>query len=172
VAALHVNSTQRALFTQKIRQALGGQLSGRKVAVLGLAFKPGTDDMREAPSLDVIRNLLGHGAELAAHDPYAMGKAAPLLPPDVRLMSDPYDCLNGADAAAIVTEWPEYLQLDWNRARQVMRQPLLVDGRNCLDPGGVARLGFRYHAVGRPSVQADHGTQQTETVAPTQAASA
>jgi UDPglucose 6-dehydrogenase len=170
-AALQVNDTQRAFFTEKIRHALGGRLNGQKVAVLGLAFKPGTDDMREAPSLDIIRHLLGHGAELTAHDPHAISKAAPLLPPQVELTPDPYDCLSGADAAAIVTEWPEYLQLDWNRARQVMRQPVLVDGRNCLDPGEAARLGFRYHAVGRPSAQADRGTRQTETITPAQMAS-
>jgi UDPglucose 6-dehydrogenase len=121
--------------------------------------------VREAPSLDIIRNLLGHGAELTAHDPCALGKAAPLLPPRVRLTQDPYDCLSGADAAAIVTEWPEYLRLDWDRARQVMRHPVLVDGRNCLDPGEIARLGFRYRAVGRPPVQASCGTHQPETIA-------
>jgi len=153
-AALQVNAAQRALFTEEIRRELGGRLNGRRVAVLGLAFKPGTDDVREAPSLDVIRNLLGHGAELTAHDPCAIGKAAPLLPPHVRLTADPYDCLSGADAAAIVTEWPEYLRLDWDRARQVMRHPVLVDGRNCLDPGEIARRGFRYRAVGRPPAQA------------------
>lgn len=152
-AALQVNAGQRALFADKIRQALGGRLRGRRVAVLGLAFKPGTDDVREAPSLDVIGYLLRHGAELTAHDPYAIDKAAPLLPPQVRLAPDPYDCLNGVDAAAIVTEWPEYLRLDWNRARQAMRDPVLVDGRNCLDPSGVARLGFRYYAVGRPAAR-------------------
>jgi UDPglucose 6-dehydrogenase len=160
-AAMQVNLTQRALFAEKIRHALGGQLDGRRIAVLGLAFKPGTDDMRDAPSLDVIRNLLGDGAEVTAHDPCAIGKAASLLPPGVRLTPDPYDCLSGADAAAIVTEWPEYLRLDWNRARQVMRRPVLVDGRNCLDPADVARLGFRYHAVGRPPAPAGRGTDQT-----------
>jgi UDPglucose 6-dehydrogenase len=168
-AALRVNVTQRALLADKVKHALGGQLSGCKVAVLGLAFKPGTDDMREAPSLDVIANLLGHGASLVAHDPCAISNAAPLLPPDVRLTPDPYDCLTGADAVAIVTEWPEYQQLDWNRARQVMRQPVLVDGRNCLDPVTVARLGFRYHAIGRPPARADAGADQTETIRPAQA---
>lgn len=150
-AAVQVNASQRALFSEKIRQALGGDARGHRVAVLGLAFKPGTDDVREAPSLDIIRNLLEYGAELTAHDPCAIGNAAPLLPSQVRLTSDPYDCLSGADAVAIVTEWPDYLRLDWNRARQAMRQPVLVDGRNCLDPSEIARLGFRYHAVGRPS---------------------
>lgn len=153
-AALQVNAEQRTLFTERIRRELGG-LNGRRVAVLGLAFKPGTDDVREAPSLDVIRNLLGHGAELTAHDPCALGTAAPLLPSPVRLTADPYDCLSGADAAVLVTEWPEYLNLDWERARRLMRQPLLVDGRNCLDPGHMARLGFQYRALGRPGAQAD-----------------
>lgn len=151
-AALHVNGSQRAYFNEKIRRVLGQRLAGRRVAVLGLAFKPGTDDMREAASLDIIGGLLEQGAEVTAHDPCAIGKAAPLLPPGVRLTHDPYECLTDADAAAIVTEWPEYLRLDWTRARQLMRQPVLVDGRNCLDPGAMAQLGFGYHALGRPSV--------------------
>jgi UDPglucose 6-dehydrogenase len=167
-AALQVNSSQRALFGEKIRQAVGGQLSGHRVAVLGLAFKPGTDDMREAPSLDVIQGLRQQGAEVTVHDPYAIGKAAPLLPSDVRLTHDPYECLNGADVAAIVTEWPEYLQLDWNRARQVMRHPVLVDGRNCLEPSEITRLGFRYHGIGRPSALTVH---QPETLTPTRVTS-
>jgi UDPglucose 6-dehydrogenase len=152
-AAVQVNETQRALFADKVRHALGGRLAGRHVAVLGLAFKAGTDDMREAPSLDVIRHLLAHGAELTAHDPQAIGNAARLLPPQVRLEHDPYDCLNGADAVAIVTEWPDYERLDWARALPMMRQPVLVDGRNCLDPNAMTRLGYRYHAVGRPSAR-------------------
>jgi UDPglucose 6-dehydrogenase len=163
-ATLQVNDSQRELFNEKVRLALGGQLSGLRVAVLGLAFKPGTDDMREAPSLDVIRGLVGLGAEVTAHDPQAIGKAAPLLPPDVRLTHDPYECLDGADAAAIVTEWPEYLQLDWDQARQLMRRPVVVDGRNCLDPGEIARLGFRYHGIGRPSAGAEPGTYQPAAV--------
>lgn len=164
-AALQVNATQRALFTEKIRQELGGRLAGQRVAILGLAFKPGTDDMREAPSLDVIRLLLEQGAEVTAHDPCAIGNAAPLLPPHVRLTPDPYDCLSGADAAALVTEWPEYLRLDWDRAQRVMRNPVVVDGRNCLDPGEIARLGFRYLAVGRPPVRPDGSTRRPEMVA-------
>lgn len=163
-AAMRVNTEQRALFADKVRQALGGRLDGRRIAVLGLAFKAGTDDVREAPSLEVIRYLLGHGAELTAHDPRAIGKATPLLPPQVRLTPDPYDCLSGADAAAIVTEWPDYLQLNWDQARPMMRNPVLVDGRNCLDPAEMARLGFRYHAVGRPSAHSPH---QSETITPT-----
>jgi len=162
--AMQVNAGQRMLFTEKIRQALGGRLEGRRVAVLGLAFKAGTDDVREAPSLDVIQYLLGHGAELTAHDPCAIGKAAPVLPPHVRLTPDPYDCLSGADAVAIVTEWPEYVRLDWDRALPTMRQPVLVDGRNCLDPVAMARLGFDYHAVGRPSARSP---RQPGTVTPT-----
>jgi UDPglucose 6-dehydrogenase len=164
-AALHVNVAQRALFTDKIRQALGGRLSGQRVAVLGLAFKPGTDDMREAPSLDVIAKLLGQGAELTAHDPCAIEKAAPMLPSQVRLTPDPYECLSGADVAAIVTEWPEYVRLDWNRARQVMRHPILVDGRNCLEPDRIARLGFHYHCVGRPPAHPARSTRRPETTA-------
>jgi UDPglucose 6-dehydrogenase len=162
IAALHVNATQRVMFAEKIRYALDGRLAGRKVSILGLAFKPGTDDMREAPSLDVIQHLLHQGAELTAHDPCALGNAAPLLPPEVRLTPDPYECLRGADAVAIVTEWPQYLRLDWSRVRREMRQPVLVDGRNCLDPGALVRLGFRYHAVGRRFSHASYGAQPVQ----------
>jgi UDPglucose 6-dehydrogenase len=137
------------------------------VAVLGLAFKAGTDDVREAPSLDVIRHLLAQGADVTAHDPCATDNAAPSLPPQVRLARDPYECVTGADAVAILTEWPDYLHLDWARARQAMRQPVLVDGRNCLDPAAIARLGFRYHAVGRPHVDSP---DQLSAIAPGQAA--
>lgn len=165
-AAVQVNSGQRALVADKIRQALGGRLDGCRVAVLGLAFKAGTDDVREAPSLDVIQHLLAQGAELTAHDPCAIDKAATLLSPQVRLSHDPYECLSGADAVAILTEWPDYLSLDWGRARRIMRQPVLVDGRNCLDPTGIARLGFRYHAVGRPPV---HGPDRPPAIAPGEA---
>jgi len=165
-AAMRVNSDQRELFADKVRYALGGRLDGCRVAVLGLAFKAGTDDVREAPSLDVIRHLLAQGADVTAHDPCATDNAAPSLPPQVRLARDPYECLTGADAAAILTEWPDYLRLDWDRARRTMRQPVLVDGRNCLDPAAIARLGFRYYAVGRPPVHSPH---QPPVIGPGQA---
>ena len=147
--AMEVNATQRLLFVDKIRLALGGQLEGRRVAVLGLAFKPATDDVRDACSLDVIRVLLEQGCQVAAHDPRAIDRAASLLPAQVQLVSDPYECLKGADAAAIVTEWQEYVQLDWGRVHSLMRYPVLVDGRNCLDPAAMAGRGFYYHSVGR-----------------------
>jgi UDPglucose 6-dehydrogenase len=165
-AAVQVNSGQRALIADKVREALGGRLDGCRLAVLGLAFKAGTDDVREAPSLDVIRHLLAHGAELTAHDPRAIDNAASLLSPQVRLSRDPYECLSGADAVVVLTEWPDYLSLDWDRARRIMRQPVLVDGRNCLDPAGIARLGFRYYAVGRPPV---HSTDRPPAIAPGEA---
>jgi UDPglucose 6-dehydrogenase len=165
-AAMRVNSGQRELLANKVRHALGGRLDGCRVAVLGLAFKAGTDDVREAPSLDVIRHLLAQGADVIAHDPCATDNAAPSLPPQVRLARDPYECLAGADAVAILTEWPDYLRLDWDRAQRTMRQPVLIDGRNCLDPAAIARLGFRYHAVGRPPVHSPH---QPSAIAPRQA---
>ena len=164
-AAMRVNSGQRELLANKVRHALGGRLDGCRVAVLGLAFKAGTDDVREAPSLDVIRHLLAQGADVTAHDPCAADNAAPSLPPQVRLVRDPYECLAGADAVAILTEWPDYLCLDWDRARRTMRQPVLVDGRNCLDTAAIARLGFRYHAVGRPHV---YSPDQPSAIAPGQ----
>ncbi|HEY4028571.1 MAG TPA: UDP-glucose/GDP-mannose dehydrogenase family protein [Candidatus Dormibacteraeota bacterium] len=169
-ATMDVNHGQRALFVEKIRRAVGGTLRGTRVAVLGLAFKPCTDDMREACSLDVIQLLLEQGCRVAAHDPCASSTAEPLLPAQVMLAADPYSCVLGADAAAVVTEWPEYVRLDWARARSTMRRPVLVDGRNCLNPAEMARLGFQYHSVGRPPCGPRRTSNQHE--APTEAASA
>jgi UDPglucose 6-dehydrogenase len=148
--AIEVNEQQRSRFVAKIREAVGSDLAGRRIAVLGLAFKPGTDDMRQAPSIDVAARLVEVGASVVAHDPVAAEKAASFLS-GVELASTPYAALEGADAAAIVTEWPEYLSLDWERAAGMMRSPVIVDGRNCLDSLLMAGLGFNYLSIGRPA---------------------
>jgi UDPglucose 6-dehydrogenase len=150
-AATEVNEQQRMRFVQKIRDAAGNPLESRRVALLGLAFKPGTDDLRQAPSLAIASRLLELGASVVAHDPVAMSAASRLLP-DLELATDPYDAMTGADAVAIVTEWPEYLVLDWQRAADLVQHRELVDGRNCLDPDAVAAHGFNYHGMGRPTV--------------------
>jgi UDPglucose 6-dehydrogenase len=160
-SALEVNHQQRIRFVQKIRNAVGNRMESRRVAVLGLAFKPGTDDMRQACSIDVVERLLELGAEVVAHDPVAMEAAAALLP-DVTMAPDAYSAVAGADAVAIVTEWPEYMALDWDRVKDLMRMPVVVDGRNCLDREVLRAAGFDYHSVGRPPVMAAVGRETTE----------
>ncbi len=151
-AAIEVNAQQRRRFVGKIRNGLGGKVAGRRIAVLGLAFKPGTDDLRQAPALDVIRHLEDLGASVVATDPVAMEKARPLLG-TTELAADAYACVTGADAVVLVTEWQDFRSLDWTRVAALMRGDLVVDGRNCLDSGALARLGLRYLSVGRPPVE-------------------
>lgn len=149
-AAVEVNQQARSRFVAKIQRALNGKLEKRRIAVLGLAFKPGTDDVRQAASIDVIRHLEDLGASVVATDPVARANAAPLLP-HTELVDDPYDCVTGADAVVVVTEWPEYVGLDWARVAGVVRRHLVVDGRNCLDADPLVDLGFTYIGVGRPT---------------------
>jgi UDPglucose 6-dehydrogenase len=152
--AIEVNSMQRRRFVTKVREAVGGGVEGRRLAVLGLAFKPGTDDLRQAPALDVIRHLERMGASVTATDPAALEGAAPLLP-DTRLVADAYDCVRGADAVVLVTEWPCFRELDWARVAGSVAQRIVVDGRNCLDAPLLTRLGFAYHSVGRRALLPD-----------------
>jgi UDPglucose 6-dehydrogenase len=149
-AAVEVNQQARSRFVAKIQRALNGKLARRRIAVLGLAFKPGTDDVRQAASIDVIRHLEDLGAVVVATDPVAIANARPLLP-NTTLVDDPYDCVAGADAVVVVTEWPEYVALDWSRAAGLVRRHLVVDGRNCLAADPLVELGFTYIGVGRPT---------------------
>jgi UDPglucose 6-dehydrogenase len=146
--AIEVNERQRTRFVHKIREAIGNPLEGRRVALLGLAFKPGTDDMRQAPSVDIAERLMELGVEVVAHDPAAMGWASRLLP-DVTMAPTPYRAVENADAVALVTEWPEYSRLDWQSVRSLMRTPAVVDGRNALDSAHLTTLGFNYYSIGR-----------------------
>jgi UDPglucose 6-dehydrogenase len=148
-AAVEVNAQQRSRFVAKIQRALHGSVEKKKVAVLGLAFKPGTDDVRQAASIDVIRHLEDLGAIVLATDPVAQGPASRLLPA-TRMVSDPYECVRGADAVVLVTEWPEYRALDWARVAQLVRRHIVIDGRNCLDGDAVVAAGFTYISTGRP----------------------
>jgi UDPglucose 6-dehydrogenase len=148
-AATEVNEQQRMRFVQKIRDSVGNRMETRRIALLGLAFKPGTDDLRQAPSLAIVSRLLELGATVVAHDPVAMDEARTLLP-EVEFAADPYAAMKGADAVALITEWPEYLSIDWTRAASLVRQRVIVDGRNCLDPEALAASGFNYHGMGRP----------------------
>ena len=124
------------------------QLNGTTVGLLGLSFKPNTDDMRDAPAIDIAESLLEHGANVRAFDPVAMSVAAPLIP-DVKMADDPYSMAEGCDALVVVTEWNEFKHLDLERIRKSMKQPVLFDGRNIYEPDKLRDLGFRYRAFGR-----------------------
>jgi len=142
-AVIEVNELQKRRVLQKLQRHLGG-LRGKSVALLGLAFKPNTDDMREAPSLVLASRLIAEGAEVRGWDPIARPELQ-----GVTLCDSPLDAVSGADAAVIVTEWPQLLEFPSDETRRAMRHPLIVDGRNLLDPDAVRALGFAYEGTGR-----------------------
>lgn len=146
------NQAMRDDFAQRIIQRLGGNLKGRKVVVWGLAFKPKTDDIREAPAISVVESLLKAGATVAVHDPRAMEAAQPVLGNRVTYHEDSYEPLAGADALVACTEWMEYRSPDFDRIRELLKQPLIFDGRNIYDLDVMARYDFEYHSIGRPSL--------------------
>jgi len=144
-----VNDDQKHRLFQKLQEAIGPELRGRRVAVWGLAFKPNTDDMREAPALTLIEDLLGAGATVAAHDPVAMPEARRRLGSSVTFAESSYDALASADALAIVTDWNEYRHPDFARIKNTLRRPVIVDGRNLYSTAKMTELGFQYHSIGR-----------------------
>jgi UDPglucose 6-dehydrogenase len=144
-----VNDEQKHRMFEKLRQALGDDLTGARVAVWGLAFKPNTDDMRDAPSLALIDKLLGSGATVAAHDPVAMDEGKRRLGDRVHFAASSYDALTDADALAVVTDWNEYRHPDFARIKRTLRRPIIVDGRNLYALHRMAELGFTYHSIGR-----------------------
>jgi UDPglucose 6-dehydrogenase len=146
-SVMEINRDVRRSFIQKLRQALGS-LDGRSVGVLGLSFKPNTDDLRDAPSLEIVHLLQHEGAHVRAFDPAAMEAAHHYLR-DVYFATDAYDLAEGCDALTLVTEWNEFKELDMARIRAAMRTPVLLDGRNIYDPHEMAGLGFRYLGMGR-----------------------
>ncbi len=146
-AVMEINADRRRQLVERLRQMLG-TLEGKTVGMLGLTFKPNTDDLREAPALDVARALLAGGACLRAYDPVAM-KAAAAVMPDITMATDPYALAEGCDALVICTEWNEFKQLDLVRIKQAMRQPVMIDGRNLYEPAQMSRVGFRYRGFGR-----------------------
>jgi UDPglucose 6-dehydrogenase len=123
-------------------------LRGKEVALWGLAFKANTDDMRSAPSIDIIAHLQAEGCHVRAHDPIAMEKAKPLFK-GVQYCRTPYEAAKGADAVVLVTEWPDYKQIDLKKVKAIVQTPVFIDGRNLYNPKTVADLGFDYHSVGR-----------------------
>src|ERR1700686_1738320 len=148
-AVLTVNDNRKRAMARKVANASGGSLRGKTVAVLGLTFKPDTDDMREAPSIPLITGLLDMGARVRAHDPVGMEQARRELP-DMEYCDDPYACVRGADAMVVVTEWVQYRTLDLDRLKDELAHPVVVDLRNIYRPDEMAALGFTYESVGRP----------------------
>jgi UDPglucose 6-dehydrogenase len=146
-AVMEINQDQRQLVVEKVEECLG-ELAGKVVGLLGLAFKPNTDDMREAPSLEIAKLLLARGATVRAYDPAAVDKARGILP-ELDYLDSAYAVADGADALIVVTEWNEFRNLDLARIRLSMRQPALVDGRNIYDPAAMRELGFVYRGIGR-----------------------
>ena len=150
-AVVDINRERATHFVDLIAKALN-PLAGRSIAVLGLAFKPNTDDMREAKSVEVIELLLQLGATVRAYDPVAIPAARRLLPATVTYCESPYEAATGVDAVALVTEWNEFKFLNLERLRAVMRRPAVFDGRNIWEPERMRRLGFEYHSIGRKPV--------------------
>ena len=157
-AVIEVNELQKRRVVGKLGKHLGS-LIGKRITLLGLAFKPHTDDMREASSLVLAARLPGEGAEVVAYDPVASERAAELLD-SVEVAPSAAAALEGADAAVIVTEWPEFAELDWAAAATRMARPLVIDGRNFLDPTALRAAGFEYEGIGKPQVAATAATAE------------
>ena len=143
-----VNRRRIERFFEKIRRALW-VIKGKQIGILGLAFKPNTDDVRFAPAIDLIHHLIDAGARVRAYDPEAMDKARAILP-QIEYAKTAYDAARGVEALLIATEWPEFRKLDWNKIRDSMARPLILDGRNLLSPADMRSLGFEYYSLGRP----------------------
>ena len=147
-AVMDVNKEQAVRFVDRLRVAVGGDFKGKNIGILGLAFKPNTDDMRDAKSVEIIETLLAEGAEVMAYDPIAMDNTKHIFP-QICYAKNAYEVAEDADALIIVTEWNEFKQLNMERIKSVMKTPLLFDGRNIYDPLKLRRLGFEYHCIGR-----------------------
>jgi UDPglucose 6-dehydrogenase len=145
---MNVNYDRRKEVTEHVKTMLGGSLKGKTVGMLGLAFKPNTDDMRDAPSVDIAKALSEAGAKVRGYDPVARETAAPHMPA-VEICSDVYEMADGCDALVVVTEWNEFKQLDLDKVKQLLKSPVIFDGRNIYDPARMKDLGFNYRAIGR-----------------------
>ncbi len=148
-AAAAVNERQKLAMIEKIRQTLGG-LQGKTVGVLGLSFKPNTNDLRDAPALTIIEGLLKAGCAVRAYDPASLEEGSKLLP-KITPCTDPYEAAKGSDALVIMTEWNQVRNLEFDRLKTLLRQPVLIDLRNVYEPERVVGMGFRYVSVGRPA---------------------
>lgn len=150
-AVVDVNDTRKRRMAEKVIAACAGSVKGKTLAILGLTFKPNTDDMRDSPSLEILPALAAQGAKLRAFDPEGMEEARKLLP-DLEYCRDSYEAAEQADAVVIITEWNQFRALDLKRLKQLLKQPLVIDLRNIYKPAEMRQAGFIYHSVGRPSV--------------------
>src|SRR2546421_6522766 len=148
-----INKNQKKRFVDRLVQKLGRPIEGAKIAVWGLAFKADTDDIRESPALDVIRYLLDRGAHVKATDPKAMENMKQIFKDEVDWLPDPVSCAAGADAVALLTDWPQYTTLPFRKIAATMNSPIIFDGRNCLHRDVMREAGFQYYPMGRPAVE-------------------
>jgi UDPglucose 6-dehydrogenase len=148
-AVEEVNRRQKMVLVHKMKKHYGDALKGKTVALWGLAFKPNTDDMREAPSLTIIDALRKEGVAIRAYDPAAMDEAKRRLGKTVKLVDNNYDALRGADALMVVTEWNEFRRPDFDRIKLLLKEPVVFDGRNIYDPKMMKEMGFKYYGIGR-----------------------
>jgi len=148
-AATEVNSAQKARMIKKIRDSLGGNEAGMVIGILGLTFKPETDDMRDAPALTILPALLEKGAKIQVHDPQGMKEARQYLPAGIEYQENPYQVCEGADVLVLMTEWNQYRALDMKKIKSLMRRTVFVDLRNVYEPEEMKALGFTYFGVGR-----------------------
>jgi len=160
-----VNDNRKRALARKVSNAFGGTLRGKTVAVLGLTFKPNTDDMREAPSIALITALQDMGANIRAYDPEGMQQAKAVLQ-DVTYFNDPYDCADEVDALVIATEWEQFRALDLERLKEIMACPVIVDLRNIYRPAEMAKLGFIYESIGRGGAKTDSRMESPSTTPP------
>ncbi len=147
-AVIQVNDAQRQRMVEKVQAAMGGDVDGKTIAILGLSFKPETDDMRDAPAVDIVKGLQARGANVRAFDPVAMTEAAKQLP-DITYCKDAYECCENADAVVLMTEWNQFRMLDLARIHKLLRRPVAVDLRNVYAPEAMRAAGFEYTSVGR-----------------------
>ena len=148
-----VNENQKSVIPQKVKSHFGASLSGKKLSVWGLSFKPHTDDMREAPSLRIIRELLDAGVEVKAYDPVAMEEGRRILGDSITFCDDKYEALIDSDGLVLVTEWPEFRVLNYNVLNKLMREKVIFDGRNIYEPEELLERGFTYYSIGRKPVK-------------------
>ncbi len=152
-SVLNVNDKQRHKLAEQIIEHYGGSVAGKHFGIWGLAFKPNTDDVREAPAHVIIRDLMAAGATISAFDPEAMDTTREVLGDSIQYVADDYSALKGADALVICTEWNEFRQPDFDRVKNLLNEPLIFDGRNLYEPKEMAELGFDYYSIGRPHFQ-------------------
>jgi UDPglucose 6-dehydrogenase len=170
-AVMEINDDRRPMAVNRLKEMLGNgeantRLDGHTIGLLGLSFKPNTDDMRDAPSIDIANMLLADGAHVHAYDPVAMDIARPLLP-EVEMCLDPYCAAEGCDALMVLTEWNEFKQLDLQRLKDIMKQPVIFDGRNIYDPAQMSAAGFQYRGLGRGyNGDKKHETPEIEKASP------